>query len=266
MKAIVSVSSKGKMNVKSFFKTGLILFFVLFLAISAFGKEIKTIQIVTPEWPGQTNKDGTGLFFDIVRSVYEPAGIKMEYRIVPWKRGEKMLASKKADAMLDVLSYKEINRGKYPMNVLFMGVAFKKGKVANWHGPKTIANKKVVWLRGYNHHNHPNLKGIKLNWREVDLRKEAWGLLNKGRVDFYIESLLDMEGDMKKGYKRIDMNSFQIEIIWSENTYMGFSKSEKSKKLIEIYDKRIIEVFKSGELEKLFKKWGSRFSPDPWEQ
>jgi hypothetical protein len=69
----------------------------------------KTIFIVTPEWDGQTNKDGTGLFFDIVRSVYEPEGIKMKFEIVPWKRAELMVISDKA-ALLD--SYEENIVGK----------------------------------------------------------------------------------------------------------------------------------------------------------
>ena len=76
----------------------------LLSAVPVSGGEIKTIHIVTPAWPDQTNEDGNGLFFDIVRSIYEPAGIKMKYEIVPWKRAELMLNSNRADAMVDLSS------------------------------------------------------------------------------------------------------------------------------------------------------------------
>ncbi len=61
-------------------------FCVLFcLAIAAIGQEpqVTTIHVVTPEWEGYTEQDGTGVYFDLVRAVYEPVGVVMTYEIVP---------------------------------------------------------------------------------------------------------------------------------------------------------------------------------------
>jgi len=246
---------------------GWIFFPAFFPTVFAFGNEaakITEIRIVTPSWPDQTNEDGTGLFFDIVRSVYEPAGIKMTYKIFPWKRAEAMIASDEADAMLSALKRKDRLTPEYPLWVEYTAVVFRKDKVKEWKGLKILDNKRSVWLRGYDFHTTSYLKSVKLDWEEIDAYESAWKMLEKGRTDFYIDALADIEQYIKKN--KPDMNVYQVETIWGENAYMSFSKSEKSKKLIEIYDKRIIELFKSGELKKIFEKWNVIFPPEAWKK
>jgi polar amino acid transport system substrate-binding protein len=238
------------------------------MAAAAFGADadkITTIRIATPSWPGQTNEDGTGLFFDIVRGVYDPAGIKMEFEIVPWKRAEKMIESNEADAMLSALRRKGRLTPKYPMWIEYTGAVFKKDNITNWKDKQSLNGKKAVWLRGYDFHTVSHLKGITFSgWSEVDDYAQGWAMLDKNRADAYIDALADIEAYIKEN--KPDMNIYRVEIIWGDNAYMSFAKTEKSNKLIEIYDQKIIELFKSGELEKFFKKWDSRYSPDAWKE
>lgn len=257
------------MKTKSlFFKAGLTLLLAMAFTVPAAGEDIRTIRIVTPSWEGQTGKDGTGLFFDIVRSVYEPVGIKMRYEFVPWKRAEKMLSSKEADAMLDVHRQNvgdEMLMPKYPMVVDYVVAVFKKGRFG-WKGPESLSGKNAIWLRGYDLHKNPNMKGVNFGKREeVDEYRQAWGMLERDRTDVYLEVLVDVQAYISKN--KIDMAPYQTETLWGEKGYMAFSKSEKSEKLIRIYDKRIIELFKSGKLKALFEKWGSYpFPPDAWKE
>ncbi|QTA92101.1 substrate-binding periplasmic protein [Desulfonema magnum] len=256
---------------KFYFKSGLTLFLTLFLAVSAFGEKannIKTIHIATPPWEGQTNKDGTGLFFEIVRNVYEPVGIEMTYEFVPWKRAQKMINSNEADGMLCVWQ-KHAQEQKqlipnYPMFVEYTAVVFKKEKIKEWKGLETIKGKKAVWLRGYDYHTMPRLKDIKLKWNETDIYEEAWAVLDRDRADVYIDALIDIDKYIR--HNHVDMSPYKLEILWGENAYVAFGKTQRSKSLIEIYDKRITELFNSGELKKIYDKWGVRFSPDPWKE
>jgi polar amino acid transport system substrate-binding protein len=148
-----------------FFKTALhLLLMSLFLSVSATGAEIKTIRIATPAWEKQTNEDGTGLFFEIIRSVYEPKGIKMIFEIVPWKRAENMVALNRADAMLCVA---EQNIGdqlstQYPIYGDSVVGVFKKENTAKWNGKKSLEGMRAIWLRGYDMHKSPGMEGIKL--------------------------------------------------------------------------------------------------------
>ncbi len=259
MKSITSLLNKAKISRK----LGFIAFLVLFIAVSAFGEDIKTINIVTPSWKAQTNKDGTGLLFDIIRSVYEPVNIKMEYKFVPWARAEKMIQEKKADSMLCASKKEDRLTPNYPMFVEYICALFKKENIKKWEGLKTLNGKSAIWLRGYAFPADLNMKGVKLKkWDEIDSYQEGWGLIDKGRADFFLDVLVDMEPYIKAN--KIDMKPYQLEMIWTSNAYMSFAKTEKSKKLIEIYDKQIMKMFKSGELKKLYEKWDIRFSPAGW--
>lgn len=133
-----ATSLPGKAEIRASFKLGFITLVVLLIAVSAFGKDIENINIVTPSWKAQTNKDGTGLFFDIVRSVYEPVGIKMKYKIIPWARAEKIIQSKKADAMLSASKRKDRLTPRYPMFIENTSALFKKEKIKKWEGLKTL--------------------------------------------------------------------------------------------------------------------------------
>ena len=103
---------------------------------------------------------------------------------------------------------------------------------------------------------------MKLNWTEIKTYASAWNMVRKGRSDFYIDVLADIEKYIKDN--NVDMKPYGLKNVWNENTYMSFAKSKKSDKFIEIFDKRIIELFRSGELEKIFEKWNYRFTPDAW--
>ncbi len=246
----------------------IILASILLFTNSVFSQpgKITEIRISTPSWEKQTNKDGTGLFFDIIRGVYEPVGIKMEYKIVPWKRALKEIRFKEADAMLGVLldDAREQNQiiPKYPMITEYTTVVFKKEKIGKWEGVKTLKGRRAIWLRGYNYHTSPQLKDLDLTWNEIDTYIGAWNVLAKDRTDIYIDALHDIEQYIK--LNNIDMNIYRKEVLWGENAYIGFSRTEKSEKLVKIYDKRIIELFRTNKLKQIHEKWDAKYLPGPW--
>ena len=228
------------------------------LSGDSFGQEvadkITTIHIVTPAWKNQTHEDGTGLFFEIVRAVYKPLGIELKYHIMPWKRASYMVENQKADAMFCVLQDSKFLIPQYPLFVDYTAVLFKKENIREWKGLETLQGKTAAWPRGYDYHKQPQMKGISLKFNEVKYLNQGFAMLNSDRVDFYIDALVDLEFYIKE--RDIDMTPYQLEIPYGKNTYIGFAQTERSQKLIKIHDTRILELLNSGELEKLFKKWG----------
>lgn len=212
-----------------------------------------SIQIVTPAWEYQTNADGTGLFFDILRSVYEPVGISLEYQIVPWKRAISILNYKKADAMVCAIQLTvdkaNLITPQYPIAKDYTVAVFKKDKIEKWKGTETLIGKNLIWMMGYDLHKKQMLKGLKFGWEEVLSHSSAWKRLDaEWNADIYIDSYFDVGAYIKK--HNLDMTHYRIEVIWGENAYLAFAKTDKSKKLIKIYDRRIKQLYNSGELEK----------------
>jgi polar amino acid transport system substrate-binding protein len=222
-------------------------------------EKLTTINVVTPMWEDQTQEDGTGLFFDVIRKVYEPSGIQLKFEIMPWQRAEEMVAAGQADAV--PAAYRD-NPGvypKYPLYVDYTTAVFKKSHIKEWKGPQTLKEKNVIWIRGYNFQDIPALIPLAMKWSEIDDYEQAWGMLENDRIDAYLESLIDLERYIRNN--QIDMSQYQMEILVAKNAYIKFSNSNKSKKLIEIYDKRIPELMASGELKTMFEKWKVKFEP-----
>jgi len=249
------------------FRKGLIVLMLMLCSVSSStGEETdcKTIHIATPEWKNQTNKDGSGIYFDIVREVYEPVGIKMTYKFVPWERAEHMLESKEADAMVSALRRKERLTPEYPMWMEYTAVVFRKDNIKDWKGIESLRGKRALWIRGYDFHTTQYLKDIELKWEETDDHATAWRMLDKGRTDFYIDAQVDIDEYITEN--KVNTDSYRKETIWGEKAYMSFSKTEKSGKLIQIYDKRIIELVKSGGLKKIFEKYNFTFPSEAWQK
>ena len=241
-------------------RLGIVMYLMICLAFPIFAQDeenIKSIHVVTPSWEGYTNKDGTGLWFEILRAVYEPVGIQMTYEFVPWKRAMDEVLSNKSDAILGEYENENLLMPRYPLDVERTAVVFTRENIKAWNGLKTLEGKNVVWLRGYDYHLVDELEGIQLNWYEIDDRKQAWKMLERGRVDFFMDALSDIEQSIEDN--TIDMTPYQIEIVWTTNVYVGFAQSGRAEKLVEIYDKRIAELLESDELQKLFEKWQVEF-------
>lgn len=221
-------------------------------------QEIKSIKVITPAWATLTNKDGTGLYFDLVRKIFEPAGIKVYYEIAPWKRAKKKITSGESDFMLAAYLTKDNPDYLYPenpMDVDYTIAIFLKDKI-KWKAQETLKNKTVVWKRGYNYHNYLD---VPVKWSEVNESEQAWNMVKKNRVDFYLDILPDINAYIKKN--NIDMKNIGKETAFTINTYMRFGNSERSKKLISIFDKRMDIIKQNGELEEVFKKWGHELPP-----
>lgn len=226
------------------------------------------IQIITPQWEGQTNSDGTGLFFEIIRRVYDPLNIKLVYRFASWKRCQAMVRSEQSDAMLCVWSTDAQRENqlipRYPLYVEHTAVIYKRVSIPSWQGIHTLNLKRAVWLRGHDYHTYAPLRNIRFsNWHEVDTHKKAWHQLNLDRFDVYLDALIDLNDYIKNN--SIDMNLYQKEVLWSQESYVAFSNTPRSRKLIQTFDQQIQQLFRSGQLEKIYQKWGQPFYPKYWE-
>lgn len=134
---------------------------------------------------------------------------------------------------------------------------FKKGSVTQWQYPQSLANRKVAWLQGYTFEKNIQTDMV---YQPVSGHKQAWELLGMGRIDFYLESEVDATTSaLENG---VDLGEYQFETLWINNLYVPFSKTAKGQQLMEIFDHRMEELKKSGELPKLYKKWGRDIPPN----
>ncbi len=223
-------------------------------------EHIKSISVVAPVWKDFTNKDGSGLYWDMLRSIYEPLGIKVKISQAPWKRAMKMVSKYRTYSAIvgETLDSKEsVIFPTYPINVKHMSVLTKNQIDFEWAGADSLKDKNVAWVKGLNLVNNRD-QGFNLH--EVRSISKGVKLLAQGEVDFVIGDPNDINKAIEKQQLPIDKYA-TYQMPEGRDVYLAFSVDDLSRELIDIYNERVEDLSASGELEKVYKKWPSSEIP-----
>jgi polar amino acid transport system substrate-binding protein len=234
-------------------KSILVLLFAALSAVSIQGQSIASIDVASDEWADCTQKDGTGLYFDVLRMVYADVGAKLNIKIVPFATSVQLLEGGKTDINVgDYLG--DVANGlypKYPIDYDDLTVMMPASKAAGFKGEPSLKDKKVAWIVDYGYEKY---LGVPVSLTETADRESGIKMLKDGKVDYYIETKSTIEPALKDmGISRKD---FALSTLKWIRLYVCFAKSDKGAQLQAIWDKRIPELLKTGELKKAFAKWG----------
>ncbi len=229
-----------------------LLFIILILQFNLFANDnIKNVVVVSESWDHYTNKDGSGLYFDIVRAIYEPIGIDVSIKIYPYSRSSNMIKNKKADFWL--ASYiDEEDYAVYPKYYFDQDVItamYKTKKFPNFSGEESLRNKNVCWIRGYEIDEYMNVPVIK---NERNDRKTILLGLEKERFDFFLDDKDDMQNAIEKNHFNTQGYSFRQ--LYTFKLYPAFTNDARGKKLRDIWDQRFKELINNGTLKKIYVK------------
>ena len=113
-----------------------------------------------------------------------------------------------------------------------------------------MTKQNVGWIRGYTYDSYLD---VEMNIVKLTDNKQAWELLHLGRIDYYIDSLTDLNLYLKN-HQSIKQ-AFRLEPVLTKKMYIRFAKTAKGKKLADIYDAEIIKLIDKGKLKELYEKW-----------
>lgn len=215
--------------------------------------QIKTINVVAPLWEDYTNKDGTGMYWDILRSMYANANIKLKPSTVPWNRAMKMVTKYQTyNAIIgEYLDTEEaLIFPKYPIDIEYMSVLTKRSTGA-WEGLSSLTGKRVGWLKDYD-----VLPEEQRNFtlREYRTTEQGLELLNAGELDYIIDEWDELAVVLKDKNLAIE-NYHMNDMPEGTDVYVGFADNEVSKLLIEIYNEQVEAMIKSGKMQAIYEKW-----------
>lgn len=98
----------------------------------------KAIHVASEHWPGFSNHDGSGLYFEIIKAVYEPLGITVKFSIEPFKRARHSTVQQQYDVVIG--TYSQADRGNnllltphHPINAERVLAIYHKDSSFNWH-------------------------------------------------------------------------------------------------------------------------------------
>ena len=210
------------------------------------------IIMASEEWTNATNRDGTGLYWDIFRAVYEPVGIKTKFIIQSFDGSVSLVKKHRVDAAVGI--YPEMIQGalfsQYPFVKEYVLVLFQKNRVRQWTGQKTLQDKKVAWINGYAFDKYLEVPVVK---EEFYRRENVLRRLDQNQIDFFMDTRNDMESVLNQGI--IEVGRYTVETVLELDRYLVFASNTRGKKLKKIFDHRFPRLVQSGEIEKLFAKW-----------
>lgn len=232
-----------------------ILCFVCWLIIisnSVFAAEKpKTIFIVSDKWDNITNEDNTGLIFDLVNLIFKNNMIIPKIKFVQYDESMNLVKHQKSDAAVGAYLNEQtgVIYPKYFYSQDDITVCFKKNKFAIIN-EKDLENKKVGFLKGYNYDKYINAK-IKVT--ESEERKELVNLLKSDKIDFYVDTRIDINKTLDEN--KIARSDFEFVTIKMLNLYIVFADNENGRALSHIWDTEFRKALIANLLTPIYKKW-----------
>jgi ABC-type amino acid transport substrate-binding protein len=220
--------------------TGLIFYIFLLLSEKV---EAESIQVVAPNWVNYTNKDGSGIYFDVIKHVYP--NCNCEFVTSEFLRAKNQFIQNKADIFVGVLQ-EELPNALFPKWFLDTDrpiVAFYLNE--NGISDKStidFKNKSVAWMEGFNFTQVID-PGDRLY--RVKQREAGFNLLLAKRVDYFIDYEHNFLNDYREKVSFVVLNNLK-------KLYIAFQNTAKGKKLAAQYDEKLLELRNDGTLKTIF--------------
>lgn len=207
------------------------------------------VMLASEEWNDYTNKDGSGLAWDVLRQVFEPAGITLQTRSVPYTRSVGLAQRGEVDGWVG--SYRDEATGVlYPHwnfdsdHIYALGLASTPAPTV-----ATLGNYRLAWVRGYKYEEYlPNVH----RFNQIERRDGILPMLQHARADFYIDALTEAKYVLNQAD---DPSKFTLTHIAELPLYIGFADNERGRALMAVFDQRMAALVKSGELKAIFEHW-----------
>ena len=207
------------------------------------------VMLASEEWNDYTNKDGSGLAWDVLRKVFEPAGITLQTRSVPYTRSVGLAQRGEVDGWVG--SYREEATGVlYPHwnfdsdHIYALGLAGTPAPTL-----ATLGNYRLAWVRGYKYEEYlPTVQ----RFNQIERRDGILPMLEHARADFYIDALTEAQYVLNQAD---DTSRFRLTHIAEIPLYIGFADNERGRALMAVFDQRMAVLVKSGALKAIFERW-----------
>ncbi|MHC8398918.1 substrate-binding periplasmic protein [Pseudomonas sp. MDT1-17] len=237
-----------------------VMVFTMFCSLAQAGDGTTTpsvIHLASEDWEDYTAADGHGLGWDVLREVFEPAGVKLDIRSEPYVRSMGLAQRGEVDACVG--SYRDESSDLlYPRwnfdtdHIYALGLASSPAPT-----PETLGNYRLAWVRGYDFQDYlPNIR----RYNEVMRRNGILSMLTRNRADYYIDALTEVDYVLRWAK---DPSQFRRTHIAELPLYLCFAKTPKARTLMALFDQRMEHLVKNGQLKPIFERWKQPYPFDP---
>lgn len=202
----------------------------------------------------------SGIDADLIRSIYLNTEFNVEIKIVPWETSLKMIKNGLADLIPTISRNEDRAAYMYFSDSYRSESAFAfyecKTKYSEINSLQDLKGKRVAVLSGYTYYEEFD-KNSSIH-KEYCVKEEImFQKLLKGQVDVVIMN--EFSGDYFLRVHNLSREIGKVNYRYVEkdvsDTRMGFSKCERSKEIIEIFNRGYKDKVENGELRIIEKKY-----------
>lgn len=232
----------------------LFLLFTLSVALPVQANDADRVLITAgPSWDGFTNRDGTGLYHEIIHEIYSK-DFEIRHLYVSSNQANALVAGGRADLKLCETKIElPLRLGRYPMYENKFYALYRRDNISQWRGTETLRGKRLAWREGYySQEDFP----VSVKGQPVRTGKAALMMVILGRADFYIDDMTLIEESFVDASEAFDHKAYAVEPIGSRRYYPVFSSTARGELLQRKYEKGMEVLRASGKLGEIFRRWG----------
>ncbi len=227
------------------------------LAVPGLAHEKQTLRVESEAWEGATNSDGTGLYWDILRAIYEPEGFSLSFNVSSYMRSVGLVKMGQTDIMVGAYA-DEIEEVTYPAEFFDVDRIYAMSRLARedlpghqaWQGEASLEGRQVGYIKGYELIEYIS---VPFYAQEFHNRTIIMRMLMSDRLDYF----LDAQEEINSALKMMDYSPdlFRFQPVKVLPLYFTFQNNEQGQRLAIIHDRRLKALKDSGALKVLFDKW-----------
>jgi polar amino acid transport system substrate-binding protein len=214
---------------------------------------VRHALFVTDEWHDLTRKDGSGLYLDLIRTVFARQGVQVEYRFYPYARAVQRVKDHQADAW--VASFmKEKSFPLYPhyhFDKNEQTILYLKAKQTGPVSTASLAHQRVAWLRDFGLNRFIQ---VPMRINELDTIGSAFQMLANDRIDYFVGAKSDIEDHVKNS--RQSMANYGMAYALHLGLYLAFADTPKGEQLRKLWDTEMESFHKSEAFKAIYRQYG----------
>lgn len=217
-------------------------------------KQPVPIMLSTENWPGFTNADYSGAYFDLVNLLLPKQQFALKVRFTIFSRALYDIEQKSADIALAISiadSKKDILLSANPMDQDRIVALYNPGRftITNIDDLREL---RLAWNLAYD---YGRILDIDSKGYEVINTQQGIDLVDKNRVDAYLAELSLLQNYDRK----IKLLSLTWKPISTDNVYVGFADNDKGRYLKCYWDNAFNAALENGSLQKLYESYPDMF-------
>lgn len=229
---------------------------LLFISLVSRAEPVQSpVKIATENWVNATNANGTGLFFDLAKRVYGARGLETSYQTQTYINALLSVHTGQNDMIFGVAASIAVVGESVLLSELvifdeFLVLICRRQVNCSYTLDSLPPNDPLIEIGDYSYESVLEFKNPMIHSLNFE---HGLKLLedNPTSVFLYDESSLGEIRDRENFFERYHYSKFHNLV-----NYVAFTNSERGRVLKEIFDSEMKKFHQSGELAKLYEKWG----------